>query len=262
MKDYGEYLKAVCEEENTKIGYLNYADNINCDKCLNRGYFAYCEDTDLGFYKFAKPCECMKIRKLNQVMKTSGLGDLLKIYKLENYKTTESWQKSIYESAVEFINKPTNCFYIGGQVGAGKSHICTAIVGNLVKKGYSLNVKYAVWNDIVTILKQQTYEDINGYSKILNDLKNVNILFIDDLFKTEPTKTDIDKAFQIINHRYNLARTYKDECFITIISSEKTYNELSLIDESLSSRIYEMAQKKNIISISKDRNKNYRLKGE
>jgi DNA replication protein DnaC len=86
----------------------------------------------------------------------------------------------------------------------------------------------------------------------------VDILYIDDFLKVrngeEPTNGDLNLAFEIINHRL------LDKEKSTIISSEKTLDEIIMYDEALMSRVYQNAGEYNI-SIKQDRNKNYRLKG-
>ena len=61
-------------------------------------------------------------------------------------------------------------------------------------------------------------------------------------------------AFEIINHRII------DREKVTIISSEKTLDQLMEYDEATMSRIYQKAGRYKI-SIAKDKSKNYRLRG-
>ena len=251
------YLETECEEFNNEYGSLNQ-DGYDCPKCNNRGCFAYVQNTELGYYKFVRECECMKIHRLIRGMEESGLGDMLKIYKFDNYSHDTKWQDYIFAKANNFVKSPTNCFYIGGQVGSGKTHICTAIVGELMKQEQR-NIKYVVWEELATLLKQEAFDDKESYKERLEDLRNCNVLYIDDLFKTSPTPTDLKNCFNIVNYRYNLSRTYKDERYVTIISSEKTITDLIQIDEAIASRIYELANGY-CLSIGKDNKKNYRFR--
>ena len=98
-------------------------------------------------------------------------------------------------------------------------------------------------------------------AEILKGFKSAQILYIDDLYKTgkaadgssNPTGADIGLAFEIINHRYI-------NHLPTIISTEKTAQELVEIDEATGSRILEMAEG-HIYSIGRDMKRNYRLRG-
>ena len=157
------------------------------------------------------------------------------------------------QKAVEYAKNPEGWFYIGGQVGAGKTHICTAIAVYLLKQG--LETYYMLWTDATVELKANKCDD-EEYNKLMGKLKSVDVLYIDDFLKTEqgkqPTTADINIAFELLNNRYNAKK-------ITIVSSEKTLKEVLNIDEALGSRIKQRAGE-NDIAIAKDGRKNYRLK--
>lgn len=90
------------------------------------------------------------------------------------------------------------------------------------------------------------------YRENMQRLFEIDILFIDDLYKIEPSRADLDILFDIINERYLSNKT-------CIISSEKTIKEIFSYDEAIASRIFEKCGEY-AIGIAKDINKNYRLK--
>lgn len=245
--------KMRAEYYNSLQGELKGYD---CPKCKNRGHILIVDDEG---HEYAKECECMRIRKLQELANRSGLGDALTEYTFDRYEHNETWQQFIYNSAKQFVTDDTaHCFFIGGQIGSGKSHICTAIVREFLNKG--IDVHFCVWNDVVTVLKQNIMEDREQYNEQLERLKTATVLYIDDFFKTNPTTADIDKAFQIINYRYNQAKANKNKRYITIISSEKITDDLIDIDEAIASRIIEMCDHKYALNLPKDNSKNMRLK--
>ena len=93
------------------------------------------------------------------------------------------------------------------------------------------------------------------YSRRVEFLKNVEVLYIDDLFKTQNV-TDGDKnlMFEVINARYN------SRSKITVISSEKIIDEVIEADEGIGSRIYERSRDF-ITNVGADKAKNWRLEG-
>lgn len=103
--------------------------------------------------------------------------------------------------------------------------------------------------------------DSERRSEIIASYKTAEILYIDDLFKVgkaadgtcNPTGADISLAFEIINHRYI-------NHLPTIVSTEKTPQELVEIDEATGSRIIEMAGV-NVFLVTRDQKRNYRLRG-
>ena len=228
----------------------------DCDKCKNKGYIAI---LDSG-YEVHIECKCMSIRQTLRRMEESGLGNLINIHTFEQYQHTEEWQNVIYNKAKEFLKADKKWFFIGGQVGAGKTMICTAMVGEFLKQG--LSVKYMLWNSDSAELKRVVNE--KEYSQRIYELKNADVLYIDDFFKTEkgikPSTADIKLAFEIINYRYLNTLASKDKKFITIVSCELGLKELVDIDEAVSSRIRELASPDYILHIGNDMTKNYRLK--
>ena len=231
---------------------------VNFKKCGKKGGWFEMRNG----YRFWVECSCVKERRFVAKAQSLGLGEDIFTKTLETYETKEDWQKFVLEKAKEFSKKEYGTFYIGGQVGSGKTHICTGLLNKFIK---TKDCSYFVWNDIITKLKQTTYENKREYERMLDELKYTPVLYIDDFFKTanlsvenKISKADIDKAFQIINARYIASKSLD---LITIISSEKTDGELNEIDEAIGSRIYEMADSgKFVVSIGKDSKKNYRFK--
>ena len=115
------------------------------------------------------------------------------------------------------------------------------------------------WRDKVAEIKALSLDN-DRRAEILQVYKTVQILYIDDLFKigrsadgtATPTAADVGIAFEILNQRYINHLT-------TIISTEKTPQELVEVDEATGSRIIEMAGE-NVYAISRDTSRNYRLR--
>ena len=251
-----EYL---CEQENARQGDLNNFDGYDCKICLNKGYTVVPE-LYLGFYQQKQvSCKCNKARNTIRALNRSGLADVVHNYTFEKYIATENWQKSVLTTAKQYLDDCENhCFFFGGQTGSGKTHICTAVAIALLKR--DKEVKYMLWRDEVTKLKAKVNEP--DYEVEINRYKTVDVLYIDDLFKTgktemqkaqRPTQADINLAFEIINSRVMQKK-------ITIISSESTLTDIIDIDESVAGRIKQSCGEY-CINIAPDRNKNYRLRG-
>lgn len=237
---------------NASEGDLNKADGYNCPLCKNKGFIAKVNENCVQVYTH---CKCKRIRDALRRAKNSGLGNILSDFTFDKFEITEKWQKHIKDTALEFC-KDSNAkwFYIGGQVGSGKSHICTAIAGFYIKEGY--DVRYMIWNDESKKLKA-LITDAHEYERLINQYKNVDVLYIDDFLKVRngeaPTTADINLAFEIINNRL------LDGNKITIISSEKPLKDILDYDEATMSRIHQKTGKYQI-TIQKDRSKNYRLR--
>ena len=239
-----EWAQKQAERMNSMPGTLTGTD---CPKCLNRGYIWLVK----GGQTVTRECECMKQRKSVKRIERSGLSNLLTDCTFERYKTAEKWQAEIKDAAEAFVEDSGKWFYIGGNSGSGKTHICTAICGELLKRNH--DVRYMVWTTDIRRLK--TLSNDEGYDKLFYQFADAEILYIDDLFKVkqgaELSPADIQRTYELINYRHiNKA--------VTLISSEKTVQELLDIDEATGSRIYSMA-KEYTFGVAGE--KNYRLRG-
>ncbi len=226
----------------------------DCPKCLNRGTIAVPRD-DGSFY--TKDCDCMMIRRCVWEMERSGLKNIIREKTFDAYNATESWQKAVKAGAVAYADQLEGWLLICGQSGSGKTHLCTAVCRHRLLAGDE--VRYMPWRDKVAELKAMSLDN-DRRSEIIEGYKTAQILYIDDLFKigkaadgsSNPTGADFNLAFEIVNHRY-INR------LPTIISTEKTPEELTEIDEAFGTRIIEMAGS-NIFVIAKDMKRNYRLR--
>ena len=185
-----------------------------------------------------------------QRLKRSGIAESIETYTFESFQTPEEWQKILKQKALKFLDEKEKWFFVGGQVGCGKTHICTAILGEFLKKGKS--ARYIIWTNEIVKLKANKMDDI-AYQNLINPLLTTEVLYIDDFFKTEkgkrPSEADIKTAFEIINYRY------VNPSLITIISCEKTIDDLIEIDEAIGSRIHQKTKGyRNVIKQEKGRN--------
>lgn len=233
---------------NNKQGELTGYD---CPICKNKGEIMVVKDG----YSYYPECSCMQIRRSIENMQRSGLGELLNQKKFSNYNQTEEWQKDVVNKAKRFIESDGNCFIFCGQSGIGKTHICTAISRALLNKGIPL--KYMLWVDESKKIKQAIKDEVK-YAGLVDELKNVQALYIDDFFKNKPSDADKSLAIEIINYRYNLAQTSKNR-YVTIISTELSIKQLNDLDNALCGRLCEMAGKDFILQDFGEE-KNYRLK--
>lgn len=252
-----EIEQARADNFNQSPGDLNEVDGYDCQVCHNKGVIMLVVAPSGRWSTATKECKCMKTRKTIRQMQRSGLKNVIRDLTFSKFEATEPWQQTLKQAAMDYAANPTGWFYIGGQSGIGKSHLCTAICREFLLAGRE--VKYMLWRDEINQLKG-VFADVDAHNKLMDTYKRVEVLYIDDLFKTgrdkdnkpqRPTAADINVAFEIIN-----ARSLDPE-LLTIISSECTTNDLLDIDEATGGRICEKAQ---VFSIATDRTKNYRLR--
>lgn len=252
---FEEQLQNSVNRYNEREGKLTGYD---CRICKNKGYIAKLKGTEEVF----TVCNCMEHRKYLKQLRQSGLEDAIQNYTFDDYIISNGWQQKLKNMCLDFLdNSKHEWLFFGGQSGCGKTHLCTALCGEFLKKGVS--VAYMMWRDDSTDLKQSIVKNPQHYESKMEKYKSVSVLYIDDLFKCGKSKedviavtaSDINLAFEILNYR-----AFKG--MQTIISSELIIDEFRRIDEAIAGRIYERSMAKNYgISIAYDESKNYRFGG-
>lgn len=253
-----EWARLKASSFNESVGDLDQVDGYQCAKCKNKGVIMVAR-MDSGLWTtVVKDCKCMRVRRTIRAMHRSGLKNVIREMTFDKFQAAEEWQKKIKQGAMEYANNPQGWFFIGGQSGAGKSHLCTAICRKLMLEGRE--VRYLAWREDIPRLKAMVTE-AEEYRAEMDRIKNTEVLYIDDLFKTGrdprgasqmPTAADVNIAFEILNYRAI------NPALVTILSSECTTSDLLEIDEALGGRVCELAK---VYSIGRDRWKNYRLRG-
>ena len=232
-------------------------DGYNCSICNNKLYVQdlIWDNEKNIFVVDDRQCECRKVRISLQLIKKSGLERTIRDYTFDKFTTKEKWQKEIKEKALDFVKngiKQEKWFMLSVNSGSGKSHCCTAIVRELLYK--VIPCRYMVWDSEITELNSIVNEPI--FAKRMNELKKIDVLYIDDLFKPvslniKPTQGELKRAKDLIDYRYRNKLT-------TIISTEISIEDICAIDEAIGGRIYEMCKDYYIHITGKD--KNYRLR--
>lgn len=219
--------------------------SVECPKCKNKGQIAVLNDD--GIFSI-RQCECMTIRRNRKRIERSGLSDLIRRYTFDTYEEATGWNSKVKDLAKAYSEDPDgHWFFISGNPGTGKTHICTAICSTMIDTGRTLI--YMPWREYAPRLKA-LINDRPAYEAQMKQLKNADVLYIDDFLKGTVTEADINLSFELLNSRYN------DTGKLTIISSERDLMEIGNYDSAVSSRIYERS--KGFVCVSPK--ENWRLK--
>lgn len=239
------YDKMRCDWYNQSRGSLTGYD---CPKCRNKGSIAYLQDG----MEMHRVCECMAIRQNQSNITQSGLSDAIRTKTFDAYQCKETWQTALKENVMHYAekNRP-QWLYIGGQSGAGKTHLCTAVCGVLLQRG--LQVRYEMWQTIFRDLSQFATRQTR-----FQQLTQAQVLYIDDFLKPISNKFDdtnpkeVSVAFELLNERYT-------RNMVTIISSERIFRDLLAADKALAGRIKERCNGY-LFAITRSDEKNWRLR--
>lgn len=265
-----EQLIEKCQRLNKKLTPRFDSEKYHCEKCNDSGTYFELEKVEFvlnngDLYErenvVAKICECVKLRESLNSLENSGMTERMKRETFDSYRTDESWQKTIKEKAIKFLDSEESCFYIGGYTGSGKTKICSCMLNKYVERKRA--IKYLVWRDFTTDLM----ENIENSNKLIKEAQDIDVLYIDDLYKFPPKDFEKRVLYSIINYRVNKGLK-------TIISSETKlknsdakeqykYEDMINIDLAVAGRIWENAGNGEfVISIANEPKYNMRFRGE
>lgn len=247
-----EYLERRARWDNEAEGHL---PGPHCEICRDKGYIAIVKDGSIVH----RDCACMEVRRSMARIERSGLKSLLDRYTFEVYETAEKWQETAKNMALRYLDDYEGKWFVAAGVpGSGKTHLCTAICGELMRRG--METRYMLWRRDATKLKA-SITDADEYERLLWPLKTAKLLYVDDFWKSgtdgktgrqKVTEGDINLAFDLLNDRYN------DPEKVTVISTELNLNQILDIDQAVGSRIYERS-KEYFLSLT-GQEKNWRLR--
>lgn len=240
-------LRDICDSQNASEGNLT---ELDCELCKNKGYILTVDNDYVTIE--TQECECMPHRRNKRHLEKEGLIHLFETYTFDLFEAKEEWQKKFKELAYAYSQDPQGWLFIGGQIGSGKTLVGISVLNEFMNRGE--DVRFVRWQDFMNKLKAVINDQ--EYFDILDHYTNVDVLYIDDLFKggyeNKPTDSDVRLTQIIIDTRYVQNKT-------TIISTELLVNDIMKISESIGSRIVEKS-KGNIIQIEKLSGRNYRLR--
>lgn len=115
-------------------------------------------------------------------------------------------RQAAYEAAVAFgaalvAKKRPQSLYVVGDIGAGKTFLCSCLCTDLVRKGQRV-----VWRNMSEVLREirASFDrrDIQE-SEVIKGFISPQVLVLDDLGKERPTEWAVEQLFAIVNARYD-----------------------------------------------------------
>lgn len=240
-------------------GLIESETQYECPKCQDRQGFL--ENREYG--EVWVRCDCIEWRKAQRLMKSSEITDEFKKLGFQNFITDGKHELvlaayecalSYFQSFKEIREQRQNSIALLGQPGVGKTHLLTAIANNLIRRLH-VPILYFPFVEGFNDLK----DDFDKLEEKLERMKQIDVLFIDDLFKPvngKPRATDwqVEQVYAVVNHRYLNHKPI-------MISSELDIDKICDIDEALGTRIYEMCRDYCVVIKGDRKELNHRLVG-
>lgn len=229
--------------------------SYNCDKCKDEGYIYFNKKDKFGQeHLTAKPCECLIKRNNEKRVAKSNVSELFRNCTFTTFEERSPRQKEVKELCIEFYKQAVSkeidkdskatAILLLGQVGAGKTHLAVAMMNNFIANNY--NSLYTNYKDLVRTLSQNAMDKF-VYKEEMDKCINADVLLIDEFFKcdniSELTSAQKNYMYEIINTRYNNRS-------LTILTSEKSIQEILQVSDALGSRLFQMANQKYVVDMT------------
>ena len=220
QKSINDFIKEIQNQfpdyeidENNVIDFsLLFESNLKCKNCkgLNNcsqekeGYKLIFDDDSFKY----SPCKYMaeknKQNKNKNLIKTLYLPSKILEAKIEDYDVNTESRKKIFAKINEFISKTRNNeyakgLYLYGTFSIGKTYTLACIANELARNNIESLLIY--FPDLVTDLKN-AINDNNRYESLINMLKSIPVLMLDDLGSENMTPWVRDEILgPVINYR-------------------------------------------------------------
>jgi len=193
----------------------------DCQRCQDTGR-VYIDDE-----KFII-CECYNSRKDDLQRLATALPSRIAMASFDKVNVNlyqpqfRSQARKIFTYVQKFcddISKtPGQGLFIHGPTGSGKSYLMGCIANYLCSH---MSVKYLVYADFLDSLRATFNSRETGSSEqqLIDEVKNVGLLLLDDLGVEKPTEFSLKNLAQIIDYRYR-------NCLPLVVTSNFTLDEL------------------------------------
>lgn len=187
----------------------------NCPHCGGIGFLRV--DVPVGHEKFGKlePCICRASEiSENARKRLYELSNLARLSHLtfENFNRSGNPKAefvspqeaaSLHEAldaSEEFASKLTGWLLLEGAYGCGKTHLAAAIANAAVQRG--VPTLFITVPDLLDSLRYSFSDPTTSYEERFEEIRNADLLVMDDFGTQNATPWAQEKLFQIINSRY------------------------------------------------------------
>ncbi len=236
-----------------KLETQNATSDPSCVTCKGSGAILK-YDENRGAYVYIDDCECRKQRVMSHKLKNETIPMELRDNKIGNFridfyytaegrelaKTAKRMTVNYVQKYVEYKGAGKGLYFYSKEPGSGKTRLAVSL-GNALHSQHDESVRFLTTIDLLNKIKStfgksnscdEDETEVTQY-ELIESLKNVNILIIDDIGTERPTAWVEEIFFSILNGRYEKKK-------VTIFTSNCQIEELAFADK-ITQRIAKLA---------------------
>ena len=182
-----------------------------CQKCHDVGYVR--ADVPYGHEAFGKAIKCTCTEAREKEQKQQALENMSGIIRYNRYEHADfgSFKKRVpgvkqaYDAAFSYAHDPDGWLVLVGDCGCGKTHLAVSIAKARLAAGASVLVQTVP--DLLDNLRTafDPNAEVLSFNDLFDHMKTADLLVLDDYGAENTTKWAVEKLFQILNYRYNMA---------------------------------------------------------
>ncbi len=207
-----------------------------CPLCHGTGFVRL--DVPVGHPQFGKAVACackrraVREKRLARLLKASNLQHLHRMtfeaFQTNGYGAPEISiaLKEAVDTARDFALQPSGWLIFTGSYGCGKTHLAAAVANHCVE--HDMAVLFVAVPDLLDYLRATYAPDSSTtYDDRFDQVRNVELLILDDLGTQNTTPWAAEKLYQILNYRHNAELP-------TVITTNQSLGD---VDPRLASRL-------------------------
>jgi DNA replication protein DnaC len=183
-----------------------------CEKCGGIGYVRLTVPVGHPAFGRAIPCECQRDRlakrRAERLREQAGIADAeLRFWQFDTFRPDQCQPPAVRpameaakQRCIEFAEQPRGWLILQGAFGCGKTHLAYAIASKALADGRA--VFASTVPDMLDVLRQGYSDDNLTFEKRFDDMRNAELLVLDDLGTEAAKPWPTEKLYQIINWRY------------------------------------------------------------
>ena len=193
-----------------------YEPEWDCPHCQDRGY------TEPGVL-----CSCYQKERLDDLFLRSGMSEAMRGFTFSNFETRYYTNPADMDGKVQWCRQfakqiqsgeCSQCLFLTGGVGRGKTHLSAAIANGVLEGGKTVIYRRAA--DLFELIRQYRYEENRQkFEEMLEQLRTCDLLVIDDLGAERTTEFVVEQLVILLEER-----NYRNKPWI--ISSNLNINEI------------------------------------
>jgi DNA replication protein DnaC len=205
-----------------------------CPKCKGAGYVCFNVPIGHPFFGRAFECDCLTAKREAQAFaELQELSDLVD-FRHKTFAAFNAKAAGVAEAfrvCSAYAEDPRGWLVLIGPVGCGKTHLAAAIANRYIAVGgkpFFVNVPELLDHLRSTYAPNSTV----SYDERFEEVRNAELLILDDLGTESGTEWAREKVYQIFNRRYNSAAP-------TVVTMNP--REYTRLDERVKSRMQDAA---------------------